>query len=111
MKGVWLPISGTPAPLSESGIIDAVDRCSNLTINTIYFAVWNQLMINFTPSNHSLFEKYPFLKTNPNFTFNPLEILIRESHKKGIKVIGWFEFGFATTYNDPTGGVIFSYKP
>ena len=40
------------------------------------------------------------MKLNPKYQFNPLQILIQESHKRGIKVIGWFEYGFATSYND-----------
>ena len=45
-------------------------------------------------------EKYPFVKVNERFRFDPLRILIDESHRKGIKVIAWFEYGFATAYND-----------
>lgn len=33
------------------------------------------------------------------------------SHKQDIKVLAWFEYGFATTYNDPTGGPIIQAKP
>ena len=68
-------------------------------------------MINYIPRDAQIFEKYKFLKVNPKFLFDPLKILIREAHKSSIKVVAWFEYGFATTYNDPTGGIIFSYKP
>lgn len=51
IKGIWLTVSGTDAPYSEQGIIDVVRKCEYLGINTIYFAVWNRLMINYTPKD------------------------------------------------------------
>lgn len=48
---------------------------------------------------------------NPAFSFDPLEYLVQISHQVGIKVLGWFEYGFATSYNDPTGGPILRSRP
>jgi uncharacterized lipoprotein YddW (UPF0748 family) len=113
IKGTWLTISGSEAAYSEKGIKDAVKRCKEIGLNTIYFAVWNQSMTNFIPGE-KLQKKYPFVRQNPKFSeksIDPLNILIREAHKENIKVVAWFEYGFATSYNDPTGGPILQAKP
>jgi uncharacterized lipoprotein YddW (UPF0748 family) len=110
VKGTWLTISGSDAAYSVEGIIKAVARCKKLGLNTIYFAVWNQSMTNFIPSK-KLQKKYPFVKMNPTFEIDPLKTLIREAHRENIKVVAWFEYGFATSYNDPTGGPILEAKP
>ena len=112
-RGTWLTISGSQAAYSEQGIKDAVKTCKEVGLNTIYFAVWNQSMTNFTPSG-KLQKKYPFVKMNPAFISNnidPLKVLIEEAHKNNIKVVAWFEYGFATSYGSETGGPILEAKP
>ena len=110
VRGVWLTISGSEAAYSKEGIIKVVEKCKEIGLNTIYFAVWNQSMTNFVPSK-KLQKKYSFVKMNPAFNLDPLETLIEEAHKNDIKVVAWFEYGFATSYNDPTGGPILVAKP
>src|SRR5690606_14813491 len=41
---------------------------------------------------------------------DPLQEMIVESHRKGIKVHAWFEYGFAASYNGQ-GGLILQQKP
>ena len=48
---------------------------------------------------------------NQKFLFDPLKIIIDEAHSKQIKVFGWFQYGFAVTYDDPSGGPILQAKP
>ena len=109
-RGVWFAVSGSTAADSKEGIIKVVNKCKQVGIDTIYFSVWDQSMVNFAPPQSFLL-KYPFIKVNPKFEFDPLKILAEEAHAKGIQVFAWFEFGFATTFNDPTGGPILQAKP
>jgi uncharacterized lipoprotein YddW (UPF0748 family) len=52
------------------------------------------------------------VEINPRFAGrDPLQELIDEAKKRNIKVVAWFEFGFSSTYNDPTGGPIIAKKP
>lgn len=105
VRGVWLTVSGTRAPYTREGIDKVVSQCKMIGINTIYFSVWDESMLNFKPGA-SLQQKYPFLKMNPNFTFDPLEYLVSAAQANQLRVFAWFEYGFATSYNDPTGGPI-----
>jgi len=52
------------------------------------------------------------VEINPRFEGrDPLQELIDAAKKRGIKVVAWFEFGFSSTYNDPSGGPIIKAKP
>lgn len=73
-RGVWFTISGTSSPFSKEGIDQVVGMCKFVGINTIYFSVWDKSMVNFIPSQ-TLLHKYPFLKINPKFSFDPLRYL------------------------------------
>jgi uncharacterized lipoprotein YddW (UPF0748 family) len=42
--------------------------------------------------------------------FDPLPVLIEEAHKRNMKVIAWFEFGFSSSYKQ-NGGKILELKP
>ena len=47
------------------------------------------------------------VEINPKFTDrDPLQELIETAHESDIAVVAWFEYGFSTSYNDPTGGPI-----
>lgn len=71
VRGIWFTVSGTKAPFSKAGIDQVVNKCKMIGINTIYFSVWDLSMVNFQPLNE-LTKKYPFLKVNPAFSFDPL---------------------------------------
>jgi uncharacterized lipoprotein YddW (UPF0748 family) len=46
-------------------------------------------------------EKYIGIKQDTVYKdFDPIKEIIDQGHKAGIKVIGWFEYGFAYEYND-----------
>jgi uncharacterized lipoprotein YddW (UPF0748 family) len=48
-------------------------------------------------------EKYIGIKQDPAYKgFDPIAEIIEQGHKAGLKVIGWFEYGFAYGYNDTT---------
>ena len=110
MRGVWLPTSGTEVPYTVEGIKSVIQKCKDIGVNSIFFSVWGQSMTNFHPSTQFT-AKYPFIRMNPKFTIDSLDILIRMGGAENIYIYAWFEYGFATTYDNSTGGPIIMAKP
>ena len=97
---------------SRENIIEAVESCETLGINTIFVVTWNKAMTTYRSEimkNFTGVEIDPILDPN-NSGRDPLQEIIEESHKRGIKVFAWFEFGFSSSYND-NGGKIAELKP
>ena len=107
--GVWLTVSASQVLNSEANIEQAVQLCKASHINTIAVAVWDQSMTNY-PSQ--IMQNTTGVPINPQFSgTDPLKEIVATAHAQGIKVIAWFEYGFATSYNDPTGGPILQKNP
>lgn len=112
VKGVWLTNVASEALYSRENIIEAVESCETLGINTIFVVTWNKAMTTYRSEimkNFTGVEIDPILDPN-NSGRDPLQEIIEESHKRGIKVFAWFEFGFSSSYND-NGGKIAELKP
>ncbi|MEN9919409.1 MAG: hypothetical protein RL662_1845, partial [Bacteroidota bacterium] len=109
VKGVWVTNVASDALHSRTKIQETVAICKNSGITDIYVVTWNrgrtlypsQLMQ--TEYNQPIMEKFAGR--------DPLQEMIEEGHKAGLKVHAWFEFGFATSYQDPTGGEILRKHP
>lgn len=96
VKGVWLTNVDSKALFSKQNIIDAVSTCESTGINTIFVVVWNKAMTLY-PSQ--VMKKMFGEQIDPCFAGrDPLKELIEEAHKRDIKVIAWFEFGFSSSY-------------
>jgi len=71
--------------------------------------MWDNSMTNY-PSE--VMKNLTGVEINPRFADrDPLQELIEAAAKRNIKVVAWFEFGFSSTYNDPTGGPIIRKNP
>ncbi|TAE95992.1 MAG: glycoside hydrolase family 10 protein [Oscillatoriales cyanobacterium] len=94
LRGIWLTNIDSDVIFSRNNIIDAVNRLDKLNFNTIYPTVW-QGGYTLYPSAVA---KQVFGKSiDPSPGLQDRDILkeiIAQSHKKGIAVIPWFEFGF-----------------
>ena len=88
-RGGWFAVSGSNAAYSEDGITKVIEQCLNAGVDTIYFSVWDQSMTNFHPTE-AFSRKYPFIKFNPKFHLDPLEVLIARAHAANLKVFAWF---------------------
>ena len=98
-RGVWVTNVGSDALKSEVNIKALVSNCIKYQINHLFVVVWNKGLTQY-PSD--VLEKYIGLKQEPMLShFDPLEYLINQAHREGIKVHAWFEFGFSFAYNDP----------
>lgn len=111
IRGVWLTNVASEALFSEENIKEAVETCENLGFNTIYVVTWNRAHTLY-PSR--LMESVTGVAIHPQITkkdFDPLKTLIEEAHKRNIKVHAWFEFGFASSHGDSTGGILIEKNP
>lgn len=109
VRAVWIPDpSHTTALRTYQNVLNTVALLDELNINTVYVATWarNQtaydsqvLLNNSTYANKAEGNLYSAYKASYNSpvsspTGDPLKDLITEAHKKDIKVIFWFEYGF-----------------
>jgi uncharacterized lipoprotein YddW (UPF0748 family) len=109
VHGVWLTNVDSEVMFSREGLQKAVETCAQLGINTIYAVTWNDAMTMY-PSG--VMKKAFDLEIDPRVTgWDPLQTLIDIAHAKGIRVIAWFEFGFASSHKDSTGGHMIQAHP
>lgn len=112
VKGVWLTNVASEALYSKKNIINTVNYCQKLGINTIFVVTWNKAM---TTYRSKIMKNFTGIEIDPvldplDTGRDPLKELIEEAHHKNIKVIAWFEFGFSSSYNE-NGGKIVELKP
>ncbi len=108
VRGVWLTNVDSQVLNSKDNIIEAVNLLDELGFNTIFVVVWNKAMTSY-PSK--ILKDFTGVEIDTSFTGrDPLKELIDEAHKKNIKVIAWFEFGFSSSYQ-LNGGPILEKKP
>lgn len=108
VRGVWLTNVDSEVLNSKENIISAVNLLDRLGFNTIFVVTWNKSMTTY-PSK--IMRELTGIEIDTLFTGrDPLKELIEEAHKKNIKVIAWFEFGFSSSYQ-LNGGTILKVKP
>lgn len=107
VRGVWLTNVDSDVLLSKEKIDEAVAFCDSLGMNSIFVVVWNKGMTMF-PSKVA--EEFFGTKIDPVYgNRDPLLELINAAHLKKIKVFAWFEFGFASSYNENGGNILKKY--
>lgn len=108
IKGVWITNVASTALDKPDSIVKAVQVCKRSGITDIFMVVWNK--------GRTL---YPSAIMNAEFGKpimdqyagrDPLQEMITEAHKEGIKVHAWFEYGFAAS-NSQQGGIILAKHP
>ena len=112
VRGVWLTNVASNALYTKSNVEKAVISCKELGINTIFVVTWNKARTMYRSSimkNLTGVEIDPILDPDKNGR-DPLQELIDIAHANNIKVIAWFEFGFASSYNE-NGGELMKLKP
>jgi len=108
VRGVWLTNVDSEVLNSKENIVEAVNLLDELGFNTIFVVVWNKAMTTY-PSK--IMKEFTGFEIDTLFTGrDPLNELIEEAHKKNIKIIAWFEFGFSSSYQ-LNGGPILEKKP
>jgi uncharacterized lipoprotein YddW (UPF0748 family) len=108
IRAVWLTNVDSDILFSEQGIVDAVARLDAAGFNVLFPVVWNKGMTLY-PSDVA--ERYLGIRIDTTLTpgHDPLAIVLREGHRRGMQVIPWFEFGFASSYNEGGGHILSLY--
>ncbi len=109
VRGVWVSNVGSDVLSSKSNIIECVNICKEIGINTIFVVTYNN---GKTQYRSDVMREYLGLEIDPVFgTRDPLAEIIEAAKPLGIKVVAWFEYGFASVYGDNTGGPIIAKYP
>ena len=87
--GVWLTNSPSPLYYDQRNIKQAVDELEQAGFSVLYPNVWSR-GTTFHTSEFAPLE--PSLKT-AGVTIDPICTLSKEAHKRGMKVVPWFEYG------------------
>lgn len=104
IKGVWVTNVASNALDSRVKITETVALCKKSGITDIYVVTWNrgrtlyQSKIMKDVFNVSIMERFG--------DRDPLQEMIEEGHKAGLRVHAWFEFGFASSYGENGGTIL-----
>lgn len=107
IRGVWLTNVASNVLNSRTNITKAMQLLSELNFNTVFVVAWNKTQ---TPYPSSVLNKIlePLEEQDFETRFDPgrdvLQEVIEEAHARDLKVIAWFEYGFASQYGATDGG-------
>jgi uncharacterized lipoprotein YddW (UPF0748 family) len=107
-RGVWLPTTGSEVFKSRERIAEAMDFLAETGFNVVFPVVWTKALTLY-PSQ--VMQRTFGVEIDPLFVGrDPLAEVIAEARRVGLKVIAWFEYGFASSYN-LNGGMLLEKKP
>lgn len=100
VRGVWLTTTDSNVLSSAENIHAAMKRLAEHGFNVVYPVVWSN---GYTTYPSHVMERYfgEEYGQNPEFARlkrDPLAELVQAAHANGLKVIPWFEYGFASAY-------------
>ncbi|MEH2260382.1 glycoside hydrolase family 10 protein [Nostoc sp.] len=107
-RGIWLTTTDSKVLRSKERIAEAMDFLAETGFNVVFPVVWNKA-VTLYPSQ--IMQQTFGVKIDPmSVGRDPLEEVVIEARRVGLKVIPWFEYGFASSYN-LNGGVLLQKKP
>lgn len=112
MRGVWITNVDSEVLFDKESIVEAVDYLADRGFNLMFPVVWNkgytlypsQVMVDYFGEEYRI---------DPLFAEqgrDPLAEFIVEAHRRGMEVMPWFEFGFASSFEED-GGHLIGKKP
>ncbi|AUT03500.1 hypothetical protein CLI64_25560 [Nostoc sp. CENA543] len=108
IRGVWLTTTDSQVLRSRQNIAEAMDFLATTGFNVVFPVVWNQA-VTLYPSQ-TMRQTFG-LEIDPlSVGRDPLLEVVTEARRVGLKVIPWFEYGFASSYN-LNGGLLLQQKP
>lgn len=95
IRGVWMTANDKDVMRDRTKLRDAVTKLRQLNFNTIYPVVWNSgyALYPSTVTRTMRIQSFVYEGTQGQDT---LADLVNQSHRQGLLVIPWFEFGFMT---------------
>ncbi|MEH2451405.1 glycoside hydrolase family 10 protein [Nostoc sp.] len=107
-RGVWLTTTDSKVLRSKQRIGEAMDFLAETGFNVVFPVVWNK-GVTLYPSQ--TMQQTFGVEIDPVCVGrDPLEEVVVEARRVGLKVIPWFEYGFASSYN-LNGGKLLQTKP
>ncbi|MGI2908260.1 glycoside hydrolase family 10 protein [Tolypothrix sp. VBCCA 56010] len=107
-RGVWLTTTGSKVFKSRERIAEAMDFLAQTGFNVVFPVVWTKALTLY-PSK--VMQQTFGVEIDLLFVGrDPLAEAIAEARRVGLKVIPWFEYGFASSYN-LNGGMLLEKKP
>jgi uncharacterized lipoprotein YddW (UPF0748 family) len=108
-RGVWIPdVTFLDVLASTDNIKDSLDFLQHLGFNAVFPAVWNR---GYTSYPSEVMVRNGFAQHDPLYKgFDSLGAIVTEGKRRGIAVIPWFEYGFASSM-DADGGPLLRERP
>ncbi len=108
IRGVWITTTDSTVLNSKQNIASAMDFLAQTGFNVVFPIVWSNA---YTIYPSRVMRETFGREINPRFVGrDPLAELIVEAKRVGLAVIPWFEYGFASSYNQ-NGGALLAKKP
>ena len=108
IRGVWLTNTDSQVLSSQTTIVEAMEFLAKTGFNVVFPVVWNKAATLY-PSK--VMQQTFGWEIDPRYEGrNPLAELVNAARRVNIKVIPWFEYGFASSYN-LNGGKLLEKKP
>jgi uncharacterized lipoprotein YddW (UPF0748 family) len=95
IRGVWITNNDTTRFMDHRKLEESVDLLAQFNFNTLYPVVWNSGYVLYESEVAKREGIQPF-STKGLQGQDVLADLIYQSHRRGLLVIPWFEFGFMT---------------
>jgi uncharacterized lipoprotein YddW (UPF0748 family) len=93
IRGVWMTTNDKDILRDRRKLGDAIAQLKHLNFNTIYPVVWNSGYVMYPSPVAQQREIQPFVYRGLEGQ-DIIADLIAQSHRQGLLVIPWFEFGF-----------------
>ncbi|WP_026735420.1 glycoside hydrolase family 10 protein [Fischerella sp. PCC 9605] len=107
-RGVWLTTTDSQVLYSQQAIAEAMDFLSETGFNVVFPVIWGR---GATLYPSQVMQQTFGFEIDPLFVGrDPLGEIVAEAHRVGLKVIPWFEYGFASSYKR-NGGLLLAKKP
>ncbi|MGM3305207.1 glycoside hydrolase family 10 protein [Anabaena sp. WFMT] len=108
IRGVWLSTTDSQVFKSRQSIAEAMEFLAETGFNVVFPVVWHKGVTLYpSPTMWKMFG----IEIDSNFLGrDPLMEVVEEARRVGLKVIPWFEYGFASSYNS-NGGMLLKQKP
>lgn len=104
IKGVWVTNVASNALDSRVKITETVALCKKSGITDIYVVTWNRGRTLYQSKIMKDVFNVPIMERFGDR--DPLQEMIEEGHKVGLRVHAWFEFGFASSYGENGGAIL-----
>lgn len=97
IRGVWLTNTDSEVLSSQSTILEAMEFLADTGFNVVFPVVWNKAATLYR--SKVMQQTFGWEIDSRYIGRDPLAEIVNAAHQVGIKVIPWFEYGFASSYN------------